>query len=155
MRIVTTTTFAGRYWCVVAGAALALPGCGHAGSDRCDVTGTVTLAGQPVDGGNIEFAPLAASQGSASGAMIQAGRYTIPSKTGLSPGKYRVRIYWADKPTLVDADESDAPPGAIKKNPARIPQVKELIPAKYNVESQLTIDVRQDGGNTFDFALER
>jgi hypothetical protein len=155
MRIVATPTFTECCWCALAGAALALPGCGRAGSDRCDVTGTVTLAGQPVDGGNIEFAPLEANLGSASGAMIQAGRYTIPSKTGLSPGKYRVRIYWADKPALLDADESDAPPGAIKMNPARIPHVKELIPTKYNVESQLTIEVHQGGGNTFDFALER
>jgi len=125
-------------------------GCGHSPTDRCAVSGAITLDDRPVDGGNIQICPIDSKQASVSGALIQAGRYSIPCETGLTPGKYRVRIYWAEKidPKLLEVvmDGSRGP----RKNP---PQAKERIPVKYNAESELTIEVRQDGANKFDFKL--
>jgi hypothetical protein len=140
----------GSGWLLAASMALVAVGCGRVGTDRCALTGSVTLAGKPIDGGNIQIEPLDVKQTSASGALIQQGRYAIPRETGLAPGKYRVRIYCAETtdakivPTITGGPQN-----------AHVGPPKELIPAKYNAESQLTIEVRQGGGNTFDFALER
>lgn len=71
--------------------------------------------------------------------MINAGRYSVPAESGLLPGKYRVRVYWPEK---------------IVFKPGPNPLPKERMPAKYNVQSELTVEVRQGGANTFDFAME-
>lgn len=128
---------------------LAIAGCGRDATDRLAVSGNVTLDGKPVDGGNIQIDPTDANQTSASGALIQAGDYTIPRQTGLAPGKYRVRIYWAEK---ANADVVPSIMGVPGPN-ANVAPLKELIPAKYNTESELTIEVRPNGDNKFDFAL--
>jgi hypothetical protein len=143
-------TCGSAHWlAMVAGVMLTVAGCGPGAADRCDISGSVTLDGKPVDGGNIQIEPLDAKQISASGALIQNGQYSIPRKSGLAPGEYRVRIYLADKagvkavPSIMGGDgQSAAPP-------------RELIPAKYNTESELTIEVRQGVANTFDFALSK
>ena len=125
-------------------------GCDRSGADRSAVSGSVTLAGQPVDGGSIDFAPSGVNQVSATGAMIFVGRYFVPCKNGLVPGKYCVRIYWPEK---VDAEQvPKGPPGPPAKG-SHIGLPKERIPAKYNIESELTVEVRQGGANTFDFPL--
>ena len=117
--------------------------------DRCAISGAVTLDGKPVDGGNIQIDPLEAKQTSASGALIRAGRYSIPRQTGLAPGKYRVRIYWAEK---VNTGIVPTITGDVGHN-VNVTPPRELIPAKYNTESELTIEVRQSDANRFDFAL--
>jgi hypothetical protein len=143
-----------RAWCwaLMAAVAVAIAGCGRAATDRRSVSGEVTLDGKPVDGGNIQIDPLDAKQTSATGALIQVGRYSIPRQTGLAPGKYRVRIYWADRKVKADsvpgAPGSAGPPG-----PMSVAPLKELIPAKYNTESELTIEVLPNDANKFDFAL--
>jgi hypothetical protein len=136
----------------MAAAVVAIAGCGRSATDRRDVSGEVTLDGKPVDGGNIQIDPLDANQTSATGALIRAGSYSIPHQTGLVPGKYRVRIYWADRTVKADiipgAPGSAGPPG-----PMSVAPLKELIPAKYNTESELTIEIVSNGPNKFDFAL--
>ena len=53
--------------------------------------GQVTLDGQPLEQGNIEFHPLEGDV--QSGGQITGGRYSIPAHEGATPGKYRVAIY--------------------------------------------------------------
>ncbi len=125
---------------VLAGFILGAGGCGPR-SNRRQISGTVTLDGQPVDRGNIEFAPISAEQPSASGAMVIAGKYTIPPRSGLAPGKYTVRIYW---PVPLPADQSPNAPRVVPR---------ERVPAKYNVRSELTVEVRPGQPNTFNFDL--
>jgi hypothetical protein len=120
-------------------AALLAAGCNRTDADRCSVSGSVTMAGQPVDGGNIQFAPLAANQPTASGAVILVGRYTVPKTSGLVPGKYRVRIYWPEK-------------AGLEQNP-KVPIPKERIPAQFNVHSELAIKVERGAPNSFDFSV--
>ncbi len=121
------------------GIALPAVGCGR-GLDRCAVDGSVTFDGQPVDRGTIEFSPTAADQPSASGAVVQDGEYSIPRRTGLAPGKYRVRIY---SPTPAPARQGpDVPPPV------------ERIPANYNTKTELTVEVTPSGPNTFDFHMD-
>ena len=127
-------------WVAMTIVALFATGCNRGGGDRCSVDGAVTMAGQPVDGGNIQFAPLAAGQVSASGAVIEAGKYAIPRQSGLVPGKYRVRIYWPVKVGTQQAPNNPPP--------------KERVPAKFNVSSELTAEVWPGSENTFNFALQ-
>src|SRR5690349_12411989 len=68
------------------------PGCAPANPlGRVAIAGKVTLDGQPVETGTIEFAPAAGGVGS--GAKIVSGSYAIEEQKGLPPGKYLVRIY--------------------------------------------------------------
>ena len=118
---------------------LDIAGCGS-GSDRRAINGSISFAGQPVDRGQIQFAPVSTELGSASGAVIIDGAYEIPVEQGLLPGEYQVRIYWPEPaPPELKADQ--APP-------------KERIPAKYNVTTELSIEVKRDGANKFDFHLD-
>lgn len=69
-------------------------GCGGDSSGRYAITGTVTLDGAPIDKGNISFQPMEGAKTS-SGAMVNAGSFSIPKNKGLLPGKYRVEVYAA------------------------------------------------------------
>lgn len=108
------------------------------------VSGAVTFEGKPLDQGSIQFVPQDEAAGLLSGALITAGKYSIPQEKGLPPGKYTVRISSADQSASVPS----GPPGMDSSVPA-----KERIPVRYNSESQLAAEVTAGGDNTFDFAL--
>src|SRR5688572_4368368 len=86
-------------------------GCVESAGGRQEITGTVTLNGQPLDEGVIEFHPLENSSTeqlvTRSGAMITDGKYLIAEEQGLVPGKYRVVISSGDK----RAPQDDGGPG--------------------------------------------
>lgn len=112
-------------------------GCGNSNPlGRQAVTGTITLDGQPLERGTIEFTPQ--GPGTASGATIENGQFFIPADKGLPPGDYLVRISAAND----DAEPMDMPGESSKVAP-------ELIPPEYNTESQQTFTVSTDGENEF------
>ena len=120
-------------------------GCGE-GKDpngRQALSGTVTFQGKPLDGASIKF--LAAEKnGLSAGALIRDGKYQIPRDQGLVPGTYRVLIS-ALEPT-------PTPTGAPGSDPA--PPAKELLPPEYNVATTLTVEVKADQDNKFDFTIK-
>jgi hypothetical protein len=122
-----------------------LTGCGGGSVDgRYGLSGKVTLKGQPLAKGTIEFS---AGQGGGplTGGTIENGQYTIAADSGLKPGTYTVRI------SSIDEAGGGGPPAA--PGPESATQVgKELIPAEFNVNSSKTIEVKTSG-NTFDFAV--
>lgn len=129
--------------CAVALAVLCLTGCEDTGG-KVGISGAVTLQGQPLDKGTIDFFEPEAMQRTA-GAPIENGKYSLPAMKGLLPGKYRVKI------SAIEAfDISPAEYAAGKK----APPPKERIPAKYNVQSQEFIEVQKAGKNQFDFPIE-
>jgi len=77
-------------------------------------------------------------------APIADGKFTIERAKGLLPGSYKVQVYGAD---LTAA--TDAPPGL------EPPPPKETIPRRYNIDSKLTAEVKEDGPNTFEFQLTK
>lgn len=77
-----------------------------------------------------------------SGAVITDGHYEIPETKGLPPGKYLIRISAADE---------SAPPEAMPGESNKI--AKELIPAEYNRESDVTREVVAGEENIFDFEI--
>lgn len=135
-------------WCwimaVVAGVFLA--GCGEKGLDRYEVTGVITFQGKPLDRGNIQFIPADPSLPTQAGTGISAGNYTIPQAQGLVPGKYLVSISSADGETPVEG--SNALPG-----PSGNFASKDRIPAEFNTNSKLEVEVKTDKPNKFDFTV--
>lgn len=138
-------------WALVASFAFAT-GCGSSdGLQRLPIDGTVTLDGQLLEDGRIQFFP---DPGNAEpimgGAAIVAGSYAIPRSEGLVPGTYVVRISSASGEEKAVEGEGDAlMPGLGPIHPI------EGIPAKYNTETTLSAQVTADGKNTFDFPLEK
>jgi len=118
-------------------------GCGG-GTERVPVEGTVTLKGKPLEQGSVTF--LSTSSGSSAGARIESGRFDIPRQRGPSPGVYRVEIvaYQETGRKIPDPDR----PGEM------MDEAVQLVPERYNSESELQVDLSKDGPNQFEFALE-
>lgn len=119
--------------------ALALSGCGGAGT--AEVSGTVTMDGQPVPNALVTFTPE--GEGSpAYGRTDSQGQYKLQytqDASGAVPGQYVVSIS-----TYTDGDPDAEPP---------VPRSPETVPARYNVETELTATV-DTSGKPHDFALE-
>jgi hypothetical protein len=126
-------------------AMLALAGCG-ADAGRAAVQGTVSYGGEPVDSGGIAFLPDGGgdAQVQATGDILD-GHYNLEGGHGPSPGKYRVQIYWQKKTGRKITSRSGTASREV---------TEQVIPANYNENSELTVDV-QPGRNTFDFDLKK
>ncbi len=118
-------------------------GCG--GSDRGDVSGTVTLDGTPIDNGTIVFVPEGGGGVDAhpkAGAKIIDGKYLFEPGFGPYPGKYKVEVTWdkktGKKVSTGDADTRD--------------ETKQMLPAKFNTATTLTAEIAS-GKSTKDFQL--
>jgi hypothetical protein len=116
-------------------AGLTLAGCGKGGPTRCQVTGSVTLDGQPVDGGEVLFIPSGGG-GTPDACPIVNGAF----KGEVSPGSKRVEIN-----ATKDTGEV-APDG--------LPDYQNYIPKQYNVESTLTAEIKEGDSTPMNFALE-
>ena len=123
-----------------------LSGCGHGNPlNRQAVSGNVSFDGTALDQGTIELSPRQQQGGVSSGARVWEGSYAIPTEQGLPPGKYLVRIFSAEK--------RDAPSSVGKPPGPGNPPGKERIPAQYNSQSQILVEVTADGHNKFDFDI--
>jgi hypothetical protein len=127
----------------------ALGGCGG-GDDlpRQALSGTVTLNGQLLEQGIIQFEPSSEQEPVPAGALIKDGTFTIPRDEGPTPGNYRVFI--------TSSGGKSPPPTPAEGNRQKMPGIMpDLIPPRYNTESTLTAKVEADKPNTFDFALTK
>jgi len=120
-----------------------ITGCGAGNNGRLPVSGVITLKGEALDDGTIEFS----SSSVKSGASIIKGKYSMPADQGLSPGKYKVIITAGDGRT--PADSADGMPGPTGANIVS----KDRIPAEYNTNSTQEIAVTDAGPNKFDFTI--
>ena len=117
----------------------AFAGCG--GPPLQTVSGVITLDGKPLKNATLMFQ----SEDESTYAMAdtdETGRYELLQDdvtAGLPVGKYLVTIS-----TLVPPNDQTDPPD---------PGHPELVPARYNVESELYREVTA-GENTIDFKLE-
>jgi hypothetical protein len=118
---------------ISAAAVLFVSGCGG-GPGLGNVSGKVTLDGQPLAGALVEFQPSEGrgSIGSTDAQGVYKLSYTENSQ-GAVLGKHTVRITMAD-------DEEEQKPGG-------------KIPARYNSQSELTAEVKS-GSNEHNFDLQ-
>lgn len=125
---------------------MAAVGCGGGGrpSGRVPVSGEVTLDGQPLDQGAIQFEPTDKTSKLNAGGVIANGKYRIGSEQGLPPGKYKVVITSVIKDTRT-AEEA-------MNNPGEPPA--ERIAAKFNTESAEVVEVVGGKSNEFNFKTE-
>lgn len=128
-----------RFFQWVAVLALLQTGCAE---QAASIHGKVTLDGEPVTAGSISFLP-ASSGGRKAAAAIEQGAYSIPATEKLLPGSYRVEISW-HKPTGRKIASAD--PGMTAE------ETREVVPAKFNTESTLTVEI-SGGEAEKDFAL--
>lgn len=125
---------------VVAGLLSAGCGGGPEGPALHEVTGTVTLDGEPVEDGRIQFREQEGDRQAFSG-TITNGEYSLEAE----PGRMDVQIY-----------ASRIIPGKFDtSNPDDDPQpVGEMyIPEKYNSRTTLTAEVSASGDNNIPFEL--
>jgi hypothetical protein len=108
-------------------------GCG-AVPPHFDVTGTVTLDGEPLASGDILF--VAVDGSSADGGPIAGGIYKVRTMPGL-------------KKVIIQASVLVEEPGL--HGEAKTP--RGIIPPRYNTETTLTATVAPRAGNQADFAL--
>jgi hypothetical protein len=132
-------------WACVGLVLLVVVGCGPRTENEA-VSGRVTWKGQPLDQGTIEFAPTEGQEAQPAVLLIKDGRYELPRPPGLALGSYQVRISSRQgkaprRTDIPDADLAD-------------PTVKERIPPRYNLKTELKAEVKKGGGNTFDFKLD-
>jgi len=130
------------FLCVVS--LMLLAGCGSS-SNRAELEGTVTLDGEPLESGNIQFLPMPGTGGPSAGGKITDGSFMIPSENGTFAGLMRVEM------------TSGRKTGRKIENPyARghfEDEIVQHLPTRYNRESELTAEVVDSGPNRFEFSL--
>ncbi|HTN77877.1 MAG TPA: hypothetical protein VL096_21615 [Pirellulaceae bacterium] len=131
----------------IAGIGLAMvsfTGCGDSGAvNQVKVSGKITMDGTPLETGVVSFMP-ADGKGASAGATIANGQYSAL----VAPGLKKVSIY-AEK--VVGQQPRDPQDPAGEKTDV----VQQLVPKKYNDNSQLQLDVPATGNNAADFALTK
>jgi hypothetical protein len=122
-----------------------LSGCSEGdGLKRQAVSGTVTCDGKPISAGSILFEPDTYQSGTAVGATVRDGSFSISQRNGPVPGFYKVRIYMSSG--------IQAPPH--KGHTDRSPQpMVEFLPEQYNAKTSLRADVSESRRNRFRFEL--
>lgn len=120
-----------------------LTGCAPTPEDQPDIAtvkGLVVLESKPVEGALVTFAPENGRP--STGITDSEGKYELaynPKVKGAKIGKHIVRI--STQRYVENADGSTT-------------EMKETIPAKYNTESTLTVEVKA-GQNDFPFTLDK
>jgi hypothetical protein len=99
------------------------------------ISGSATIDGAPIKNGTIRFIPVDGKSATAGGKII-GGKYTVQTPVN----KFKVSI---------NATDDSQSAGPINDN---APLAKNLIPMKYNVRTELVVDI-QTGENHKDFAL--
>jgi hypothetical protein len=129
---------------------LGAPGCSGSGDDlpRVPVAGTVTLDEQPLADGVIQFGPASGAEGPSigGGSSIRDGRFSISRESGLVPGKYKVAINAAQPKKREEATK-----GPVSKG---LGLAQELIPAKYNSNTELTAEIPNGGTSSLKYELQ-
>ena len=141
-------------------------GCASGDPLGVGVSGTVTYKGQAIKEGLISFIPMDGTNGPRGGANIDDGRYVIPRRGALVPGKYRVVIQGFEdsgKETAKSTQKAQmfgrplekvtSDPGAAEQLEKAKRLKKNVIPERYNENSELTKELPNESEVTVDFDL--
>lgn len=128
-------------------AAIGSLGCSAEGPQRANVSGRVTIGGQPLAAGRILFVPIAPTSGPAASARITDGAYHLSEAEGPVVGTHRVEIE-ADRSLGFAIDDEVAFAKRAQK-----PWPKSPIPPAFGRESRLTVTIEAGRENTFDVEI--
>lgn len=126
-------------------------GCGGPSHKVAQVSGRVTLDGKPLPKASVTFVPLATKENPNPGPTAQGktdadGRYKLdvdPATPGAVVGTCRIYITTViAEPTAEDRDAGGAP------------KIKDKVPPRYNIKTELTFDVPPGGTDKADFDLK-
>ncbi|QDV27822.1 transthyretin-like family protein [Aureliella helgolandensis] len=127
-----------------------------------EVSGTVTLDGDPVAGAGVFF--YEPDERYCYGITDASGRYTMmlnSEKSGVTPGEKRVEIYTSRNPLGAaapggDVEEEEEASMPLEEDPdgqtAKKKKSGELLPACYNADSKLQVEVTASD-SAMDFEL--
>ncbi|MCR9116802.1 MAG: hypothetical protein NXI22_07600 [bacterium] len=101
----------------------------YKGPSRARIVGEVTFDGVPVKEGAIQLYPVVKGEGRISGAAIVDGKYDVAEANGPTFANYKVKLFSYES----SADGSDADNF----------QAKQLLPAKYNEQTEETLEVAE------------
>jgi hypothetical protein len=132
--------------------AVLIVGCGDGGDlDRVAVSGKVTLDGQPLARGSIQFAPRDGDSRAAAFGEVVDGSYSIPAANGPAPGAFSVTILPSEESasdaTAITPDGSTEMPGDPPPDALGEPTVF------YKPTTPMEATVAAGAANTFDFGL--
>jgi hypothetical protein len=130
----------------IATAIISTAGCGSSGPERAEVSGIVTLDGQPVKEGSINFFPTDGNKGPEAGGEIKDGKYHIPRAQGPVLGRNRVELRSFQKSGRRIQDPT-APQGTLTE------EITNVFPPQYNRESTLVKEI-QKGKNDIPFEIK-
>jgi hypothetical protein len=122
-------------------------GCGGDGLPRAPIAGQVTIGGQPLASGRILFMPLAPNEGPTVSAPIVAGEYALSRTQGPIAGQNRVEVEAnLDLGFAIDDEAAFARRGGrpLPPNP---------VPAEFNRNSKLTVEVKPGEENTYNVTI--
>lgn len=119
-------------------------GCGYrSGLERVHVSGKASYDGQPIEVGQIRFIPVEPTRAPITVENIRDGAYETDKSGGVPIGNFRVEI------RMFDPEEYRNAPRV-----AGAPAVKQLLPDKYNRDSELTITIESGSDSVeHDFLL--
>jgi hypothetical protein len=127
---------------------------------RYPVSGMVTLKGEPLEKGRIDFQPVDPGSGRPATGTIQAGRYSLTTLVpgdGALPGQYRVTVSAkeVDNTQVVDTITKKGGGGRQHEIAKATQSGKALVPAKYSLADTSGLEATVgEKSNTFDFDLK-
>jgi hypothetical protein len=126
----------------------AVHGCQEASNDTLAVAGKVAVDGKPLEDGRITFISLGEG-GMRTSAEIENGEFSIQPKFGVKTGEQVVQIEAYRK-----SNRPIQPSGLLTAERAAKGAVEQYLPAKYNTQSQLKVQVLSGGDNFLEFKLD-
>ena len=125
---------------------LMIAGCtGSGGPERAAVSGDVSVNGDPVEDGTISFVPTGTTKGPSTGGDISGGKYSLAADKGPVVGTQRVEIRAYRK---TGRKLPPKPP-----NNSETDEMEPYIPARYNTQSMLTVEIDSGKNEGTNFKL--
>lgn len=110
------------------------------------LSGTISIQGKPMNKGIVRFISLDPDKPTSYGSFVKNGRYQVPAEYGITPARYQVEfssIGAEDVQHLLDTGNQEE----------RI-EVKEEVPARFNQNSEVQIDLSSGSVLQADFDLK-
>jgi hypothetical protein len=110
------------------------------------VSGEIQVAGRPLTQGTVAFLPFPGTHSTIAATIITDGAYEIDETDGLRPGKYLVSISGIDLNSGLRA---------VRQGGDARAQLEDPVPARFNKQSEIEVEVTADDGVVgFDFDLK-